>query len=88
LLWPFGKEEINNLLSKIERIKHLFNLALQNENLCLQLMPFVNFRALVKAIKDDMKSVNDGMKSVNDTVRALHLGHECMTLGSNQANRR
>jgi hypothetical protein len=31
LIWPFVKDEINKYVSRMERIKRLFNLALQNE---------------------------------------------------------
>jgi hypothetical protein len=33
LAWPFKKDEINGLLSALERQKSLFHLALQNDNL-------------------------------------------------------
>jgi Fungal N-terminal domain of STAND proteins len=76
LIWPFLKDEINNLLSKIKRIQHLFNLALQNENLYVQSKRVANFRTLIQAIKVDMKSMNvklgalqisrESMPNVND----------------------
>lgn len=38
LTWPFRKEEIKSLLSALERQKSLFNLALQNDSLCVSQM--------------------------------------------------
>jgi len=35
LIWPFAKGEVAILLTRIERMKTLLNLALQNEHFCL-----------------------------------------------------
>lgn len=33
LLWPFSKEEVNEIVSTIERQKTAFNLAISNDNM-------------------------------------------------------
>lgn len=37
LAWPFKKQEAKDLLDSIERQKSLFVLALQNDNLCVDI---------------------------------------------------
>ena len=45
LLWPFRKEEVNDLISLIERQKAAFGLAIQNDNMYSLAPVFSNLKA-------------------------------------------
>jgi len=63
LIWPFAKGEVSLFLSRIERIKTLLNLALQNEHLFSIIMSTVsNRRAVTEAIKASIESLVDMLK--------------------------
>ena len=66
LLWPFQKSEVNNLLHRIERLKGLFVLALQNDN-----------TQLTRRMAEDMGGMRQSLAYVHDTIMQI----ESNTLG-------
>ena len=62
LIWPFTKGEVALLLTRIERIKALLNIALQNEHLFVIFSAFSNCRALTEAIQASVNELGDVMK--------------------------
>ena len=69
LLWPFQKSEVNNLLNRIERLKGLFILALQNDN-----------TQLTRRMVEDMDSMRQSLTYIHDTVKQI----ESNTVGKHQ----
>jgi len=59
LVWPFAKGEVTLFLTRLERIKALLNIALQNEHLFLLIPPISNGRVLAEAIKAGVDSLAD-----------------------------
>lgn len=60
--WPFEKEEIQRILSTVERQKLLFTLARQNDHI-----------ALAKATKDDVEAVQKKLHEIGEGVSKLDL---------------
>lgn len=60
LRWPFQKSEIHSILSRIERLKTMFGLALQNDNI-----------ELSRLMTEDIGSVREGLTSIHRTVLNL-----------------
>ncbi len=60
--WPFEKEEMLEVLNKIERLKALFSLARQNDHI-----------ALSKAIKGDIETLHEGVHEISLEVTNLRL---------------
>ena len=60
LLWPFQKSEVNNLLQRIERLKGMFMLALQNDN-----------TQLTRRMVEDIGDMRESLMYVHDTVKQI-----------------
>ena len=71
LLWPFQKSEVNNLLHRIERLKGIFILALQNDN-----------TQLTRRMAEDMDGMRQSLTYVHDTVKQI----ESNTIGKHQSD--
>ena len=81
LLWPFQKSEVNNLLLRIERLKGMFILALQNDN-----------TQLTHRMAEEMGDMRQSLTYVHDTIKQIesntmgkhrpHLNLEAMEISS------
>ena len=81
LLWPFQKSEVNNLLLRIERLKGMFILALQNDN-----------TQLTRRMAEEMGDMRQSLTYVHDTIKQIesntigkhrpHLNLEAMEISS------
>ncbi|KAL8792011.1 MAG: hypothetical protein Q9195_005352 [Heterodermia aff. obscurata] len=60
LLWPFHKSEVNNLLHRIERLKGMFILALQNDN-----------TQLTRRMVEDIGGMRESLTYVHDTIKQI-----------------
>ncbi|KAG6986548.1 hypothetical protein G7Y79_00078g100020 [Physcia stellaris] len=70
VLWPFSKEEVNEIISTIERQKTAFNLAISNDNIALSLSIKTGVRELgAKMTSMEIRQENDrrSVESQEDT---------------------
>ena len=60
LRWPFQKSEVHSILSRIERQKTMFGLALQNDN-----------NEVSRLMAEDIGNIREGLTSIHKTVANL-----------------